>query len=134
MSSSLSTSHFRPLHIPPLLAATSMGIGAVVPLWNPVAAIRAFGLPDRIATSPPAQAVFKVYGARSTCFGAAIWIFYLQGKLEAVDTILALQSYATVVDAWVCWREGVPRTALMRALAGVLVGGWGLLGLTQRFR
>jgi hypothetical protein len=109
-----------------------MGIGAVMPLWNPQGAIRAFGFPERIATSQPAQACFTVYGARATCLGMAIWIFYLQGKLQAVDTILALQSYATAVDAYVCWREGVPQKALLRALAGVLVGGWGLLGLTSR--
>jgi len=133
MTTNLTTAHFRLPHIPVLLAATTMSVGAVVPLWNPVAAIRAYGLPDRIAKSPAAHACFKAYGARSTCFGAAIWIFYLQGKLDAVDTILALQAYAGAVDAWVCYSEGVPRTAFSRAVAGLLVGGWGLLGLTQHF-
>ncbi|KAK5045323.1 hypothetical protein LTR84_009429 [Exophiala bonariae] len=126
-------STFRPLHIPPLLAASAMGIGALMPLWNPRAAIRAFGFPERIAISEPAQACFTVYGARSTCLGAAIWIFYLQGKMQAVDTILALQIYTTAVDAYICWREGVPQKAVMRVFAGVLVGGWGISGLTSRF-
>lgn len=108
-----------------------MGIGAVLPLWNPERAIRMFGFPERIATSQPAQACFAVYGARATCLGMAIWVFYLQGKLQAVDTILALQSYVMAVDTYVCWKEGVPKKAVFRAVTGILVGGWGLLGLTS---
>ena len=123
-------SSFRPIHIPPLLVATTMGIGAILPLRDPKGAIHMFGLPDRIASSQPAQACFILYGARATCLGAAIWIFYLQGKLQAVDTILALQGYVGAVDAYVCWKEGVPKKAVGRALIGLVVAGWGLLGLT----
>ena len=132
LTTALAMPPFRPLHIPPLLMATSMAIGAVMPLWNPEGAIRLFGLPERIATSQPAQACFTLYGSRATCLGMAIWIFYLQGKLKAADTILALQGYAVAVDAYICWREGVPKKAIARALIGVVVAGWGALGLTSR--
>jgi hypothetical protein len=123
---------FRLLHVPPLLAATAMTIGAIMPFWDPEGAIRLFGLPERIATSQPAQACFTLYGARATCLGMAIWIFYLQGKLKSADTILALQGYVAAVDAYICWQEGVPKKAIFRALVGVIVGGWGALGLTSR--
>jgi hypothetical protein len=125
-------STLRHQHVPALLAATAMTIGAVMPLWTPDAAIRAFGLPDRIATSKPAQACFVLYGARSACLGLAVWVFVLQNQFAAADTILALQGYVAAVDAYVCWREGVPQKAVARIVFGVLVAGWGALGLTSR--
>ena len=51
---------------------------------------------------------------------------------KAVDTILSLMLYVAMVDGWVCWQEGVPGRAVFRLCAGVVVGGWGLLGLTSR--
>ena len=66
-----------------------------------------------------------------TAFGMAIWIFYLQRKLKAVDTVLSLMLYVAAVDGWVCWKEGVPGQGVFRFCAGLVVGGWGLLGLTS---
>ncbi|KPI37614.1 uncharacterized protein AB675_4032 [Cyphellophora attinorum] len=122
--------HFRPSHIFPLLGGVGMVLGAVLPLTNPPNAIRTFGLPEHIARSGPAQACFTIYGSRAASLGAALFIFYYQGKLKAVDTILSLQAYAGIVDAYVCWKEGVPRKAVARLATGLLVGAWGIMGLT----
>lgn len=104
-----------------------------MPLWNPAGAIRAFGLSERFATSAEAQACFTVYGSRMTMIGVAMWIFYLRGDFEAVNTILALVGgYCSAVDAYICWREGIPGKAVFRGTAGLLVGGWGMLGLMAR--
>ena len=122
--------NFRPRHTFPLLVGAIMTTGAIMPLINPAAAIRAHGFPDRIALSEPAQACFTIYGARSSAFGAAIWIFFLQGKLAAVDTIMALQGYAGLVDLWVSWKEGATRSSSFGVGMRILVGVWGMLGLT----
>lgn len=82
--------------------------------------------------SEPAHVGFIVYGARISVIGMAIWVFYLQGKQAAVDTMLALLCYVGVVDGYVCWREGVAGRAVERVLVGGVVAGWGVLGLTAR--
>ena len=56
-------------------------------------------------------------------------LHYLQGKLATVDTILALLGYVDAVNGYVCWQEGVPGKATFRAMVGVIIGGWGALGL-----
>jgi hypothetical protein len=123
---------FSLFHIPPLLIATSLTIGGMMPFWNPEGAIRAFGLPDRIAVSKPAQSCFTVYSSRATVHGAAIWILYLRGNLSAVDTLLSVLIYATAIDGYVCWKEGVRGSAVFRMTAGFIVSGWGLFNLTSR--
>ena len=125
---------FDPVHhIIPLVLATVFTFGSMMPLFNPTGAIRAFGLPEHIAMSPQAHACFTVYGSRMSALGMAIWIFYLKGNFEAVDTILALIGwYCGAVDGYVCWQQGVPGKAIFRMTAGFLVGGWGMLGLTAR--
>lgn len=123
---------FSLLHIPPLFIATAFTFGGAIPLFSPQRAIREFGLPEHIAVSTEAHPCFTVYGSRMTAFGMAIWIFYFQGSLKAIDTILTLMLYVSMVDAWVCLQEGVRATAVFRLGAGVVVGGWGLLGLTSR--
>ncbi|KAJ7148811.1 hypothetical protein C8R43DRAFT_1129033 [Mycena crocata] len=120
------------LHLGPLFVATALTLGGTMPFWNPIGAIREFGLPEHIATSQPAHTSFIVSGARTSALGMAIWIFYLQGKLAAVDTILATMLYVGAVDGYVSWQEGVIGNALFRTASGVLIGGWGLLGLTAR--
>lgn len=114
---------FQRRHIPALFVANTMGIGAIWPLWKPSAAIRAFGLPPRLQHSPDAQTIFPLYGSRATILGAAIWVFWLQGKYVALDTILGLFTYAGVVDGWVCWKAGARDKAWGRVLAGAIVGG-----------
>ncbi len=61
-----------------------------------------------------------------------MWIFYLQGKFAAVDTVLSLLLYVGAVDAYVCWLEGMPGKAVFRGVSGLVIGGWGFLGLTAQ--
>ncbi|KIW89011.1 uncharacterized protein Z519_10496 [Cladophialophora bantiana CBS 173.52] len=79
---------FRTLHAPVLLVATCLTFGGRIPFWNPHVAILEFGLPERIATSEPTHASFVISRARVSALEMAIWVFNLQGKLAAVDTIL----------------------------------------------
>jgi hypothetical protein len=128
----MSSACFHPFHIPPLLVASALTFGGLIPFWNPAGAILEFGLPERIAISQPAQACFVVSGARVSALGMAMWIFHLKGMLVGVDVILALLGYVGAVDAYVCWKEGVVGSAVFRGAAGVIIGGWGLLGLTAK--
>ena len=64
--------------------------------------------------------------------GVSMWIFYLRGDFKSLDTLMALLFWAGVADGYLCWKEGVPGRALFRFSASLLVGGWGLLGLTSR--
>lgn len=61
-----------------------------------------------------------------------MWLFYLQRNLAAVDTVLSLMLYVGCVDGYGCWKEGVPGRGVFRFCAGVVVGGWGMLGITSR--
>ncbi|RDW57624.1 hypothetical protein BP6252_13706 [Coleophoma cylindrospora] len=117
-------------HLPPLLMATGQALGGLMPFWNPAEGIRAFGLPERIATAQPAHLGFMVYGARATIIGVAMWIFYLRRQLRSVDTLMALNAYGCAVDGYVSWLEGETGKAWLRGLLAVFVGGWGFLGLT----
>ncbi|KAH8812572.1 hypothetical protein F5884DRAFT_313054 [Xylogone sp. PMI_703] len=117
-------------YLPPLLMATGQALGGLTPFWNPTNAVRAFGLPDRIATSRAAHLGFMVYGARATIIGVAMWISFFRGEYGVVDTLMALNLYGCAVDAYVSWVEGQNEKAWFRGLLGVFVGGWGLLGLT----
>ena len=128
----ISMSTFSPYHTLPLFIGTALGVGGLMPFWNPAGAIREFGLPERFAISQPVQQSFVISGARVSVLGAATWIFYLQGNLAAVDTIMSLMLWVGAVDGYVCWREGVPSKALMRAASGLIIGGWGMLGLSQK--
>ncbi|TDZ20926.1 hypothetical protein Cob_v006245 [Colletotrichum orbiculare MAFF 240422] len=124
---------FHPVHILPMLLATIFTLASTMPMWDASGAIRAFGLPDNIATSKEAHAAFVVYGARMTAWGLAMWTFYLRGNLKAVDTMLALTLYMSAVDCYVCFREGVPDKAIFRLASGLLVSSWGIFGVTSRF-
>lgn len=120
------------MHIPPLLIATGLTYGGTIPFWKPAAAIREFGLSEGFAQSQPAQQSFVIGGARVSIIGVAMWIFYLQGKLPEVDTMMTLMAYMGAVDGYVCWKEGVARTGAFRAAVGFILGAWGWFGLTTR--
>lgn len=122
--------NFALLHIPPLLVATALTFGGLMPFFNAEYAILEFGLPSRVAISKPAQSIMIVSSARITAIGMALFTFYLQGHLEAVDTILFILGYVGLVDGYVCWREDVPRKAVFRTLSGVAIAAWGWFGLT----
>jgi hypothetical protein len=123
-------SSFTIRHIPPLLIATATTFGGFWPFFNAESAILEFGLPQSIAKSKPAQAVMVVCSARTTVIGASIFTFYLQGNYRAVDTILVLLGYVGAVDAYLCWREGMPNKAVLRGVSGGLIALWGWLGMT----
>ncbi|KPM43183.1 hypothetical protein AK830_g3368 [Neonectria ditissima] len=123
---------FTAWHIPPLFVATTFTFGGMLPFWKPARAIREFGLPERIATSPEAHTCFAVYGSRMSMFGIAIYTFYLRGDFRSLDTILTLLAVAGSVDGYLCWKEGVPGIALFRVVSGLLLGGYGYFGLTSK--
>lgn len=101
-----------------------------MPFFNAEYAILEFGLPQRIAISKPAQSTMIVSSARITAIGLAMFTFYWQGKLAAVDTIRAILGYVGLVDGYVCWREGVPNKAVFRALSGAVIPTWGWFDMT----
>lgn len=117
-------------HIPPLLVAAALTFGGLMPFFNAEYAILEFGLPKRVAVSKPAQSIMIVSSARITAIGIALFTFYLQGHLEALDTILLILGYVGLVDGYVCWLEGVPGKATFRTLSGTLIAAWGWYGMT----
>ena len=122
--------NFAFYHISPLLVATALTFGGLIPFYNAEYAISEFGLPPRIAKSNSAQSVMIVSSARVTAIGLAMFTFYYRGQHEAVDTILTILGYVGLVDGYVCWYEDVPRRALFRASSGILIATWGWFGLT----
>ncbi|KAJ6499806.1 hypothetical protein DFH09DRAFT_945135, partial [Mycena vulgaris] len=121
-------------HIPSLFVATATTFGGLMPFFNAEHAILEFGLPLRIAASKPAhwQSIMILSSARITAIGLVIFLFYFQGNLAAVDTVMALMAYVGAVDGYVCWMEGVPGKALFRAGSGLLIGAWGALDMAKR--
>lgn len=141
---------FRLAHIPPLFFATTFvspayvtlfklthiylkTFGGMIPFWDPVGAMRMYGFPERINQVHEAQVCFTIYASRMTAFGMAIYVFYFQRKFAAMDTILALMPYVATVDAYVALQEGDYGRAVLRFVSGLVIGGWGALGLTRRW-
>ncbi|KAM5439824.1 hypothetical protein MferCBS31731_004234 [Microsporum ferrugineum] len=123
--------YFTAWHIPPLFVATATTFGGLMPFWNAKYAIEEFGLPKRIAVSKEAQSVMVSGSGQTTALRLVLFAFYFQGKFREVDTIMVILAYLGLVDGYVCWREGVPGTALFRATSGLLIAGWGWFGLTS---
>lgn len=117
-------------HGPPLLVATALTFGGLMPFFNAEYAILEFGLPHRIAISKPAQSIMIVSSARITAIGLALFTFYFQQQFAAVDTILLILGYVGLVDGYVCWQEKVPNRAIFRATSGLLIALWGWFGMT----
>jgi hypothetical protein len=117
-------------HIPSLFLATTFTFGGMLPIFAPARAMHEFGLPAHIIASPEAQSVFNVYSSRMTAFGLAIYAFHWKGMYEAVDIVLMTMAYATVVDAWICWKENAPGSAAFRGISGLVVAGLRLWGIT----
>ncbi|KAL2794939.1 hypothetical protein BJX66DRAFT_337358 [Aspergillus keveii] len=126
--------HFTPAHLPMLFIATTQALGGLIPIPFPTRAILDFGLPARIADSPPAHPVMVIGGARTTTIGLILWTFYAQGKLVEFDTVLGIfGSWVGLVDGLVCWNEGKRGKGVFRALSGAVVAFWGVKGLTSYF-
>ncbi|PSN71414.1 hypothetical protein BS50DRAFT_631370 [Corynespora cassiicola Philippines] len=123
--------HFTPRHIPPLLLATTITLGGMMPfLRGPEAALLEFGFPKSIASARAAWPVIKTGSARASAMGIAIWGMYLGGHLEAVDILIGSMAWIGVVDGVVCAREGAPGSAAFRMGSTGMVALWGLLGMT----
>ncbi|KAF2849967.1 hypothetical protein T440DRAFT_121069 [Plenodomus tracheiphilus IPT5] len=118
-------------HLPTLFVASALTFGGMVPLYNAEFAIREMGIPQRIASSKEAQTIMILSMGRTTTIGLALGTFYLQGKYEVVDTLLLLLGgYLGAIDAYVCWKEGVPGKAWFRGLSGVVIATCGWCGIT----
>lgn len=118
-------------HIPALILISVM-CGGIRGIFNAPAAMREFGLPDRIASSPTAQSPFMLCSARTTLIGTILFAFYMRGDYSAVDTILILVGgYLGIVDAWVCWKEGMRQKAVFWGLSCMAIAAWGWFGMTE---
>lgn len=122
---------FNPRHVPALFTATVMTFGGLWSYWDPRAAMREFGLPDRIASAPAAAAVMHLHNARTTVLGLCLYALYFARRGAACDTVLAiLGAYAGAVDSYVVWREGNPHKAAFRLASSWLLSAAGFAGWT----
>lgn len=118
-------------HLPPLLLATQITIGGMMPFTHgPEASILKFGFPRDIAASKSAWPLIKVGSARVTAMGIAIWGMYLGGHFEAIDILLASFGWIGFIDGVVCHKDGAPGSTSFRAGLTSAVALWGLLGIT----
>ncbi|KAK8050896.1 hypothetical protein PG993_002281 [Apiospora rasikravindrae] len=123
--------HFKPRHLPALLAATTMTFGGLWTFFDPRGAMLAFGLLDRIASTPGAAAVMHINNARTTTLGMCMYALYFGRQFAACDTVLAvLGAYAGLVDSWVVWKEGNTRKAAFRLVSSGLLSAAGFAGWT----
>lgn len=114
-------------HLPGLLIANSETFGGFWPLFNTENAILAFGLPEPIAQSVPAQTTMFIASFRISTIGMIIFALYGQGNLAAVDTVLAVMGlYVGVMDGYLCWREGRPKMGLFRSVSAFMVAAVGM--------
>lgn len=123
---------FRLCHIPALFAASTQTFGGLWPLWNAPASMREFGFPARIADAPTSTPVSIVGNSHVTILGAIMFIFYAQGRYDAVDTVLAVTAtWAGLVDSWVVWRAGNQGYALFRLFSSGALAAWAIGGMTS---
>lgn len=122
---------FELRHLPGLLIASAETFGGFWSLFNAEGAILAFGLPEPIARSAPAQTTMFIASSRISTIGMIIFALYGQGNLAAVDTVLAvMRFYVGVMDGYLCWREGRPRMGLFRSACAFIVAAVGMAGCT----
>ncbi|KAK1703555.1 uncharacterized protein BDZ83DRAFT_595239 [Colletotrichum acutatum] len=125
-------SFLNPRHIFPLFVATTTTFGGLLALFNPTGSIKAFGLPDRIASSPTAHATFSLSSARTSVIGLLIYTFHARGDFRAIDSVLLISGfYCGIVDGYVCYKEGESGKGLFRVLSSWAVGLYGGLGITS---
>ncbi|KAH8896715.1 hypothetical protein GQ53DRAFT_743328 [Thozetella sp. PMI_491] len=108
-----------------------MTFGGMWPLFDPRGAMLEFGFPARIAEAPAAGPVFAVGNVRTTVLGTLMLTYYFRGKMDVVDTILAVTGgYAGLVDSYIVWREGQTGNAIFRLISSGLLSAWGFAGWT----
>lgn len=118
-------------HLPPLFIGFSVTIACGISYFDIPAGIRAYGLPERIASSPSAVSPWLLYVNRMQTVGMMILVFYAKGEYAAVDTVMAFVGVHAIADVYVCLKEGVPNAAIARGLMGATVSAWGLVGMTS---
>jgi hypothetical protein len=118
-------------HILPVFLGTSVSVACIPAYFNAPYAIRLFGLPERIATSPAAVSPWMLYSARIQSLAMMILVFYARGDYAAVDTTMAFIGCFGIADVYVCLKEGVPGKAWERGIWSFVVGLYGLAGVTQ---
>lgn len=124
--------YFELRHVPALFAATAMTFGGLWTFFDPRGAMREFGLPERIASTPQAAAVMHLNNARTTTLGLCLYTLYFTGQFPACDVILViLGAYTGLVDSWVVWREGDARKAAVRLGSSALIAAAGLAEWTS---
>ncbi|KAJ7782268.1 hypothetical protein DFH07DRAFT_789986 [Mycena maculata] len=69
--------------------------------------------------------------ARGTTIGLAIFVFYAQGNMAVVDTLLTLLGYVGAVNGNVCCKEGVRGKAVFCASCAAFFAAWGACHMTQ---
>ena len=117
-------------HIPGLFVAATETFGGQYSFIDPKWCIEAYGLPDRIASSQPAQTMMIVNSARMSCLGIAMFIFHFRQQYELVDLMMMiLGGYLGMADAYVAHIEGQPRRVVFRLAAGLAVAACGWFGL-----
>ncbi|KAF2756326.1 hypothetical protein EJ05DRAFT_501825 [Pseudovirgaria hyperparasitica] len=123
--------HFTLFQTPSLFVASAVTFGGLWPFFNAHGAILEFGLPPRVALSKEAQAIMVLSSARGTVVGLSMFMLYFRERFVEFDMVMAtLGLYVGAVDAWICWREGMPSKAVFRGVSGALIAAWGLAGMT----
>lgn len=122
---------FTPRHILPLLLATQITIGGMMPFTHgPEASLLKFGFSRKIATSKEAWPVMTVGSARVTTIGIALLGLYAGGHYEAMDILFASTGWLSVIDGIICFKEGASGSMAFRVVLTSMVALWGLLGMT----
>lgn len=121
----------RARHIPALLLASTQTLGGFWPWINPRSAILAFGFPARIADVPAAHPVMVQGQSRSTILGLFFWALYFRRRYAEIDALMAIVGFwAGAVDAYLVWRTGSARKAVMRLATLWGFATLGLVGVT----
>ncbi len=117
-------------HLPGLFIAFTQTFGGVTSLFNSHWCISEYDLSERIASSPAAQTIMIVSGARTSTIGIALFVFHILRKYKEFDILLAiLGAYVRLIDGYVAWIEGLPRKTAFRLTAGLLIAAWGGFGM-----
>lgn len=86
------------------------------------------GQPSRLASQNPLRSrrprrlQLFIASSRISTVGMMIFALYGQENLAAVDTVLAVMGLCVgVMDGYLCWREGRPRTGMLRSACAFVV-------------
>ncbi|KAK4178153.1 hypothetical protein QBC36DRAFT_210123, partial [Triangularia setosa] len=125
---------FSLTHLPALILITTTTLGGIWPIFDAPAAMLEFGFGPKIANCPETTPVMINGQSRTTILGTLALIFYLGGKYEEVDTLMAVYgTWAGVVDSVLVWKwTGNGKWAGFRLGASMVFGVWGLMGWTGK--